>query len=67
MENKFKGITVHDSKRFMLVFDNIMECYKLFKKYEDRRHKKGYKWLLIGLTDRKEIVNELLENHKNIM
>lgn len=66
MENKFTGITAYDQNKIMLIFDNIMECYKLYKKYEDRRNKKGYKWLLIGLTDRKEIVNELLENHKNI-
>lgn len=66
MENKFTGITAYDQNKFMLIFDNIMECYKLYKKYEDRRYEKGYKWLLIGLTDRREIVNELLETHKNI-
>lgn len=66
MENKFKGIVAYDPDIFMLVYDNIAPCYKLFKKYEDRRRRSGYKWHLIGLTDCKEIVNELLKTHKNI-
>lgn len=66
MKDIFKGIKSYDTNQFMLAFDNIKGYYKLFKKYEDRRYKCGYKWLLIGLSDRKDIINELLKNHKYI-
>lgn len=61
--NRFNGIVSYDTNKFMLIWDNLTKSYKLYKKYEDRRYTEGYKFLLIGQTTEKEIINALIKNH----
>ena len=40
---EFDKIISYDNSQFMLIFDNITNKYKLYRKFSDRRYYSGYK------------------------